>query len=37
MGNVIFAVIGILVGVAIGFFIGMMYRNKVAEREIVSA
>ena len=37
MGNVIFAVIGILVGVAIGFFIGMMYRKKVAEREIGSA
>ena len=38
MGKIIiFAVIGVLVGVAIGFFIGMMYRKKVAEREIGSA
>jgi len=38
MGKIIiFTVIGILVGVAIGFFIGIMYRKKVAEREIGSA
>ena len=37
MGNVIFAVIGIVVGLAIGFFAGMIYRKKVAEREIGSA
>ena len=33
----IYAVIGILVGIAIGFFVGMMYRKKVAEAEIGSA
>ena len=38
MGNsIIFAVIGIVVGLAIGFFAGMIYRKKVAEREIGSA
>ena len=35
--EVLFAVIGVLIGVAIGFFVGMMYRKKVAEREIGSA
>ena len=38
MGNsIIFAVIGVIVGLAIGFFVGMIYRKKVAEREIGSA
>ena len=37
MDKLIFAVIGILVGIAVGFFIGMVYRKKVAEREIGSA
>ncbi len=37
MDKIIFTVIGILIGVAAGFFIGMMYRKKVAEREIGSA
>ena len=37
MDKFIFAVIGILVGIAVGFFIGMVYRKKVAEREIGSA
>ena len=38
MGNsIIFAVIGIVAGLAIGFFAGMIYRKKVAEREIGSA
>jgi ribonuclease Y len=38
MGNsIIFAVIGIIVGLAIGFFVGMIYRKKVAERENGSA
>ena len=37
MDKIIFAVIGIIVGLAIGFFIGMIYRKKVAEREIGSA
>ena len=35
--EIIFAVIGIAVGLAIGFFVGMAYRKKVAEREIGSA
>ena len=35
--NIIFIFIGILIGVAVGFFIGMIYRKKVAEREIGSA
>ena len=35
--EIIFAVIGIVVGLAIGFFVGMGYRKKVAEREIGSA
>ena len=33
----IYAVIGVLVGLAIGFFIGMIYRKKIAEKEIGSA
>ena len=33
----VFAIIGILAGLAIGFFVGMMYRKKVAEAEIGSA
>ena len=37
MDKFIFAVIGILIGAAIGFFIGVVYRKKVAEREIGSA
>ena len=37
MDKIIFAVIGILAGLAIGFFVGMIYRKKVAEREIGSA
>ena len=37
MDKIIFAVIGIIAGLAIGFFIGMLYRKKVAEREIGSA
>ena len=37
MVNFIFVVIGILVGAALGFFGGMIYRKKVAEREIGSA
>ena len=37
MDKIIFAVIGILIGVAIGFIAGMVYRKKVAEREIGSA
>ena len=37
MDKIIFAVIGIVVGLGIGFLIGMMYRKKVAEREIGSA
>ena len=35
--EILFAVIGIVVGLAIGFFVGMIYRKKVAEREIGSA
>ena len=37
MDKIIFAVIGVLAGIAIGFFVGMIYRKKVAEREIGSA
>ena len=37
MDKIIFAVIGIVVGLGIGFLIGMIYRKKVAEREIGSA
>ena len=37
MDKIIFTVIGILAGLAIGFFVGMIYRKKVAEREIGSA
>ena len=37
MDKFIFAIIGILIGIAAGFFIGMLYRKKVAEREIGSA
>ena len=37
MDKIIFAVIGVAVGLLIGFFIGMIYRKKVAEREIGSA
>ena len=37
MDKFIFAVIGVAVGLLIGFFIGMIYRKKVAEREIGSA
>ena len=33
----VYAIIGVLVGIAIGFFVGMVYRKKVAEREIGSA
>ena len=33
----VYAIIGIVVGLAIGFFVGMMYRKKVAEAEIGSA
>ena len=33
----VYAIVGILVGLAIGFFVGMMYRKKVAEKEIGSA
>ena len=35
--DIIFIVIGILVGLAAGFVIGIVYRKKVAEREIGSA
>ena len=34
---IILIVVGVLVGVALGFFGGMTYRKKVAEREIGSA
>ena len=37
MVTAILVVVGILVGLAIGFVGGMMYRKKVAEREIGSA
>ena len=37
MDKIIFAVIGIVVGLAIGFFVGMAYRKKIAEKEIGSA
>ena len=37
MDKVIFAVIGFAFGAAIFFFVGMLYRKKVAEREIGSA
>ena len=37
MDKLIFAVIGLLAGAVIGFFAGMIYRKKVAEREIGSA
>ena len=37
MGNIIFTVIGILVGLAAGFVFGVIYRKKVAEKEIGSA
>ena len=37
MDRIIFAVIGFVVGAAIFFFVGMIYRKKVAEREIGSA
>ena len=37
MDKFIFAIIGVIVGLAIGFFAGMIYRKKVAEREIGSA
>ena len=37
MGNIIFTVIGVLVGLVAGFVIGMLYRKKVAEKEIGSA
>ena len=37
MDKFVFAVIGVAVGLLIGFFIGMIYRKKVAEREIGSA
>ena len=37
MDKIIFAIIGIVVGAAIGFVVGMIYRKKVAEREIGSA
>ena len=33
----VYAIIGIVAGLAIGFFVGMMYRKKVAEKEIGSA
>ncbi len=33
----IYAAIGIVVGLAIGFFVGMVYRKKIAEKEIGSA
>ena len=35
--EIIYAVVGVLVGIAAGFVIGMAYRKKVAEREIGSA
>ncbi len=35
--GIIYAVIGIIAGLAIGFFVGMKYRQKVAEAEIGSA
>jgi len=35
--EIIYAVIGAIVGIAAGFVIGMVYRKKVAEREIGSA
>ncbi len=37
MDKIIFAVIGFVVGAAIFFFVGILYRKKVAEREIGSA
>ena len=37
MDKILFTVIGLLVGALIGFFVGMIYRKKVAEREIGSA
>ena len=37
MGNPIFIVIGVLVGLAAGFVFGVVYRKKVAEKEIGSA
>ena len=37
MGNIIPIVIGILVGLAAGFVFGVVYRKKVAEKEIGSA
>ena len=37
MDKIIFAVIGFAVGAAVFFFVGMLYRKKVAEREIGSA
>ena len=37
MGNIIFTVIGVLVGLAAGFIFGVIYRKKVAEKEIGSA
>ena len=35
--HIIFIVIGVLAGLTAGFVIGMVYRKKVAEREIGSA
>ena len=37
MGNVIFTVIGVVVGLAAGFVFGVIYRKNVAEKEIGSA
>ena len=35
--EILFAVIGLLVGLGIGVFVGISYRKKVAEKEIGSA
>ena len=37
MGNIISIVIGLVVGIAAGFVFGVVYRKKVAEKEIGSA